>query len=132
DSTTQIVLGHRLRQRGQDAPAAFAFERALESRPSDIETRRELVRTLLVIRQDDAALLQMREIALRDPSDAFAQQHLGEYYISHGAPSWAVQAFEHVAAAQPRNAAAWFQLGETYLSLHQTGRATRAFERAVK
>lgn len=64
---------HRLSQEGQYVAAAEAYEKVLESDPSDELARRERAKALLLARSANADVREVREYAASHPDDVDAQ-----------------------------------------------------------
>jgi tetratricopeptide (TPR) repeat protein len=132
DAATWVALAERLRRDGQLAPAASAYEQALDcgAPPGPVLLHVGAIRHEL---EDFPAAQQAfaRLVAL-EPANADAWCMLGVVGKDQGRYAEAMAHFDKALQLQPAFAEAFFNLGLTQFELGQLAEASRSFLRCVE
>jgi tetratricopeptide (TPR) repeat protein len=114
-------LGHIFLALGRAAPAVEAFRSASASDPDNAKRRLDLVRALLIEKDDDEAEAQVRRALIADPGSGDGYWLLGRILAERGCFVEARSAFEQSLSLNARQGGVYFDLARSY-TLSETDR----------
>jgi predicted Zn-dependent protease len=109
------------------------FERSLKLNPQNDSAKVGLGATILYSGHGApmTGIAMIREVAERDPQNAFAQLTLGEASLMSGQLDKAVERFKTIVQLQPDNLQAALLLADTYERMNKKDEAVKAYQKAL-
>jgi cytochrome c-type biogenesis protein CcmH/NrfG len=107
-------LGHLFLARGRAGAAVDALRSASTADPDNTKRRLDLVRALLIEKNDDDAEAQVRGALVADPGSADGYWLLGRILAEAGRFAEARSAFEQSVSLNPRQGGVYFDLTRSY------------------
>jgi tetratricopeptide (TPR) repeat protein len=127
----QAKLGAALRESGDPAGAAAAFERSMAAGDQNPELFNDLGVVYARLGRIDEARAAFRELLRRDANAAAAWNNLGVLELSARRPEAAADAFRQAVAADPARGDAWQGLGAALVERDRSA-AVEAWRRAER
>jgi len=136
-------IGVILFQKGQLDEAIAHFQKALQNRPDDPETRNNLgvalakahgdyANTLSQMGRDDEAIIEFRKALEFFPDFAAARHSLAVILLQKGRVDEAIVQFQKIQEQYPDNAMAYFDLGNAYFQKGRMDQAAAFYQSALK
>ncbi|MFI4928463.1 MAG: tetratricopeptide repeat protein, partial [Burkholderiales bacterium] len=132
DAPTWVALAERLRRDGQLAPAAAAYEQALDCGAPPGPVLLQLGALRHELEDFPAAQQAFSRLVALEPANADAWCMLGVVGKDQGRYAEAMAHFDKALQLQPAFAEAFFNLGLTQFELGQLAEASRSFLRCVE
>ncbi|MCU1326952.1 MAG: hypothetical protein JWN34_2322 [Bryobacterales bacterium] len=127
-ATANFLMGKASYETGSFEPAADYFRKALQADPRLSDAHRELGKTLVSLRDNPAAV---KELRLADPGDAEALYFLGGVLAQENDPT-AVAVLEKARAMNPDFWGSWYYLGKLQFEQGKLKESLVNLERAAK
>jgi len=136
-------IGVILFQKGQLEEAIAHFQKALQNRPDDPDTRNNLgvalarahgdyANTLSQMGRDDEAIVEFRKALEFFPDFTAARHSLAVILLNKGPVDEAIAQFQEILGKNPDDPVASFDLGNAYFVTGQLDDAVAAYQRALK
>ncbi|HET6372063.1 MAG TPA: tetratricopeptide repeat protein, partial [Candidatus Polarisedimenticolia bacterium] len=124
--------GITLLERGRYSEAADTFRRALAADPSFLHARINLGRSLMLMKEMDAAIAEFTAVLRSDPSRAEVNNLLGNIYMDRGDTQAAERFFLRALELEPRATDVHNSLGLLYAKTGKMDQALREYEKVVE
>ena len=105
---------------------------AVEADPKSLPARLELAKTLISMRDNDAAEKELRAVLGMNPVQPDAAYYLGALLAQQGSEDEAIRFLEAARAARPDAWGAYYYLGRAWMQKQQSAKAATLLETASK
>jgi predicted Zn-dependent protease len=105
---------------------------AVEADPKSLPARLELAKTLISMRDNEAAEKELRAMLAMNPVQPDAAYYLGGLLVQHGKEDEAIRDLEMARSARPDAWGSYYYLGRAWMQKQQPATAVPLLEKASK